>query len=218
MTADVAHDLRTPLTVIAGYVESMRDGDLTPTPERLDTMYTEIERLQTLVQDLRLLAITDAGELRLNLAPLDPRATLERIVRSFQFPARQKDIELRLESDPDLPEINADEARLDRVLSNLVGNAIRHTPPGGVITILATRKAGNFIVSVEDTGEGIPAADLPFIFDRFYRVDRSRTDAEGASSGLGLAIARALVEAHGGSLSAESEVGRGTRITVNLPA
>ncbi len=210
MTADIAHDLRTPLTVIAGYVESMRDGDLAPTPERLDTMYTEIERLQTLVQDLRLLAITDAGELRLNLAPLDPRALLERIARSFQFSARQKDIDLRLEADPDLPEINADEARLDRVLSNLVGNAIRHTPAGGVITIVATRKEGNFIVSVEDTGEGIPPADLPFIFDRFYRVDRSRTDAEGASSGLGLAIARALVEAHGGSLSAESEIGRGT--------
>ncbi len=216
MTADVAHDLRTPLTVIAGYVESMRDGDLAPTPERLDTIYTEIHRLQSLVQDLRLLAVTDAGELRLNIAPLDLRALLERLSASFQLSAQQKGLTLHLETDPDLPTINADEARLDRVLCNLITNAIRHTPSGGFVTIKTMRKPENIFISVEDTGEGIPAADLPHIFDRFYRADKSRTDADGASSGLGLAIARALIEAHGGRISAESEVGKGTKITISL--
>jgi two-component system, OmpR family, sensor histidine kinase BaeS len=217
MTADVAHDLRTPLTVIAGYVESMRDGDLDPTPERLETIYGEIERLQSLVQDLHLLAVTDAGELRLNLAPLDPRALLERVTSSFQLSAEQKGLTLRLEIGPDLPELNADEARLDRVLSNLITNSIRHTHSGSVVTIKATRIPPDLVLSVEDTGEGISPADLPHIFDRFYRVDVSRTDADGASSGLGLAIARALVEAHGGRITAESEPGKGTKITISLP-
>lgn len=216
MTADVAHDLRTPLTVIAGYVESMRDGDLSPTPERLDVIYTEIERLQSLVQDLRLLAIADAGELRLNIAPLELRALLERLTASLQLSAGKKGLALRLETAPNLPTINADESRLDRILSNLVTNAIRHTPSGGVVTIKTMRKPKNILVSVEDTGEGIPPADLPHIFDRFYRVDKSRTDADGASSGLGLAIARALVEAHGGEITAKSEVGKGTKITISL--
>jgi two-component system, OmpR family, sensor histidine kinase BaeS len=229
MTADIAHDLRTPLTVIAGYVESMRDGDLAPTPERLDTIYAEIERLQRLVQDLRLLAVTDAGELHLNLAPLNPNSLLERVA-AFKFSAEQKGVILRVEAETSLPNILADESRLDRVLSNLVSNAIRHTPPGGTVSILATRKneisaltnKGNgrgeyLLISVEDTGEGIPPADLPHIFDRFYRADRSRTDADGASSGLGLAIAKALVEAHGGRIWAESEVGIRTKIMMEIP-
>ena len=239
MTADIAHDLRTPLTVIAGYVESMRDGDLAPTPERLDSIYAEIERLQRLVSDLRLLAVADAGELRLNLAPVNPKDLLERVAASFKLSAEQKGINLIVDADSSLPEIQADESRLDRVLSNLVSNAIRHTPEGGNIhlsagpatpsSILATRQSdltpipspkgrgGAILISVEDTGEGIPPADLPHIFDRFYRADKSRTDADGASSGLGLAIAKALVEAHGGKIWAESEEGRGTKMIVELP-
>ncbi|MFZ5857300.1 MAG: sensor histidine kinase [Chloroflexota bacterium] len=219
MTADIAHDLRTPLTVIAGYVESMRDGDLAPTPERLDVIYAEIDRLQRLVADLRLLAHTDAGELRLNLAPLELRSLLERVASSFRLAAEQKGVSLTVEADSDLPEIQADESRLDRVLSNLVANALRHTPEGGRISILATRKHQYIIISVEDTGEGIPPADLPHIFDRFYRADKSRTDADGASSGLGLAIAKALVEAHGGRIWAESEEGGGgARMRIEIPA
>jgi len=217
MTADIAHDLRTPLTVIAGYVESMRDGDLAPTPARLDSIYAEIERLQRLVSDLRLLAVTDAGELRLNLAPVNPKGLLERVAASFKLSAEQKGIALIVEADSTLPDIQADESRLDRVLSNLVGNAIRHTPNGGKVSILATRQENSVLISVEDTGEGIPPADLPHIFDRFYRADKSRTDADGASSGLGLAIAKALVEAHGGRIKANSVVGDGTRFEIELP-
>lgn len=217
MTADIAHDLRTPLTVIAGYVESMRDGDLAPTPERLDSIYAEIERLQRLVADLRLLAVTDAGELHLNLAPLDVRSLLERVAASFQLSAEQKGIALTVQTDSSLPELTADESRLDRVLSNLVSNAIRHTPKGGEVSILATRQNKSVLISVEDTGEGIPPSDLPHIFDRFYRADKSRTDADGASSGLGLAIAKALVEAHGGRIWAESEEERGTQMKMELP-
>jgi signal transduction histidine kinase len=217
MTADIAHDLRTPLTVIAGYVESMRDGDLAPTPERLDSIYAEIERLQRLVADLRLLAVTDAGELRLNLAPVNVASLLERVAASFKLSAEQKGISLTVQTDENLPDLTADESRLDRVLSNLVSNALRHTPRGGSISILATRNIQSVLISVEDTGEGIPPADLPHIFDRFYRADKSRTDADGASSGLGLAIAKALVEAHGGRIWAEAVVGDGTNFEIELP-
>lgn len=242
MTADIAHDLRTPLTVIAGYVESMRDGDLAPTPERLDSIYAEIERLQRLVADLRLLAVTDAGELRLNLAPINVASLTERVTASFKLSAEQKGITLTVETAPGLPLLQADESRLDRVLSNLVSNAIRHTPEGGKIhlsarsavpsSILAMRReessqvhkytgtqvsAQHVVITVADTGEGIPPEDLPHIFERFYRADKSRNDADGASSGLGLAIAKALVEAHGGRIRASSVVGHGTRFEIELP-
>lgn len=218
MTADIAHDLRTPLTVIAGYVESMRDGDLAPTPERLDSIYAEIERLQRLVADLRLLAVTDAGELRLNLAPVNAKDFLERVAASFRMSAGQKGIALSVEADSSLPDFQADESRLDRVLSNLVSNAIRHTPSGGNVSILAMFQENTVQISVDDTGEGIPPADLPHIFDRFYRAEKSRTDSDGASSGLGLAIAKALVEAHGGKIWAEPKLGKGTRMVIEMRA
>jgi signal transduction histidine kinase len=224
MTADIAHDLRTPLTVIAGYVESMRDGDLAPTPERLDAIYAEIERLQRLVADLRLLAVTDAGELRLNLAPVNIASLLEHVAASFKLSAEQKGVTLTVEAAANLPDLTADESRLDRVLSNLVGNAIRHTPAGGKVTLQAkastqvdTHTGKQVVITVADTGEGIPADDLPYIFDRFYRADKSRTDADGASSGLGLAIAKALVEAHGGRIKASSVIGDGTMFEIELP-
>lgn len=224
MTADIAHDLRTPLTVIAGYVESIRNGDLAPTPERLETIYIEIQRLQNLVEDLRLLALTDAGELRLNLQDLNVKDLLESLATSFKLSAQQKGIELTVHTADGLPEIYADKARLTRVLSNLVGNALQHTTEGGKVVLRANiipspfpaEEDDSILILVEDTGEGIPAADLPFIFDRLYRGDKSRTEADGASSGLGLAIAKALVEAHGGRIWAESEMGRGTRMAVEL--
>jgi signal transduction histidine kinase len=217
MTADIAHDLRTPLTVIAGYIESMRDGDLAPTPDRLDTIYTEIERLQSLVADLRLLAHTDAGELRLNLQVLNPKDLLESAAASFKYSAEQKGITLTVDAAEDLPQIQADESRLNRVLGNLVSNALRHTPQGGTVSILATRNTQHVLITVADTGEGIPPTDLPHIFDRFYRADKSRTDADGASSGLGLAIAKALIEAHGGRIKVNSVVGNGTKFEIELP-
>ncbi len=222
MTADIAHDLRTPLTVIAGYVESIRDGDLAPTPKRLDTIYTEIERLQRLVEDLRLLAVTDAGELRLNLQPLDVKSLLDEMAAAYALAAEQKRVTLRVESDSalsedkGLPAVSGDESRLGQVLGNLITNALRYTPAGGQVILRAARDKEAVVLSVEDTGPGIPAENLPHIFQRFYRADKSRADEDGAS-GLGLAIAKALVEAHGGEIWAESEVGKGTKISLALP-
>ena len=226
MTADIAHDLRTPLTVIAGYVESIRDGDLSPSPERLEIIYTEIQRLQSLVEDLRLLALTDAGELRLNLQDLNVTDLLEGAATSFKLSAQQKGINLSVDVAEGLPAVRADEGRLNRVLGNLVGNALRHTGEGGRVVLRADPtpgpspkgEGGNILITVTDTGEGISTADLPHIFDRLYRADKSRTEADGASSGLGLAIAKALVEAHGGRIWAESKTGIGATIFLSLQA
>ncbi len=216
MTADVAHDLRTPLTVISGYVESMQDGTLKPTPERLEIIHSEIERLQALVEDLRILSRADAGELALNRQMTAPGPLLERTAAVYQHAAGQKGIALTAEVQDGLPEIFVDEARLAQVLDNVVQNALRYTPAGGSILLNASANERGVRLCVDDTGSGIPAEDLPHVFERFYRADKSRTDAEGAS-GLGLAIARVLVTAHGGAIRAESAPGRGTKIVIDLP-
>lgn len=217
MTADVAHELRTPLTVIAGYVESMRDGELPVTAERLGVIYAEIERLQRLVGELRTLSQADAGELRLNRQRLAPADLLAPVQAAFAHQAHQQGVQLRIEAEPGLPAVSGDEARLTQVLANLVSNALRYTPAGGQITLAAARAGTGVRLSVRDTGRGIAPEDLPFIFDRFYRADKARADTDG-ESGLGLAIAKAVVDAHGGSLSAESAVGQGTTVSVFLPA
>jgi two-component system, OmpR family, sensor histidine kinase BaeS len=214
MTADIAHDLRTPLTVIAGYVESMRDGVLLPTEERLSLIYTEIERMQNLVGDLKILTQADAGELPLHPQPIAPRSILERAAAPFQQRAEKQGVRLSVDADERLPEICVDDARMMQVYRNLVSNALRYTPSGGEVHLAAQASNGHVELTVKDTGAGIPQEDLPFIFDRFYRVDKSRTD--GDESGLGLAIVKALVEAHGGSVRAESQVDKGTAIYIRL--
>ena len=218
MTADIAHDLRTPLTVIAGYIEAMRDEILAPTPERLNMIYSEIERLQRLVDDLRTLTRADSGNLALVCEPLDASALLHRQAAAHQLTAAQKDIELQVQSANDLPPLYADEARLSQVLDNLITNAIRFTPAGGQIALrAAAAPEERLLIQVADTGAGIQPEDLPHVFDRFYRADKSRTDDDGAS-GLGLAIARALVQAHGGTITAESAPGQGSVFNILLPA
>lgn len=238
MTADIAHDLRTPLTVIAGYVESMQDGVLQPTPERLAIIYAEIERLQALVGDLRMLSQMDAGELPLRSHPVAPGELLEQAAAPFRYRAEQQGIQLRVAVESGLPEIRVDEDRMMQVFGNLINNAIRYTPSGGEIALTASAlttsavKAGGaaafvdastgltssrrVVLSVEDNGEGIEAEELPFIFDRFRRADKSRHSDSG-ESGLGLAIVKALVEAHGGTVRAESTYGLGTKILIELP-
>lgn len=216
MTADIAHDLRTPLTVIGGYIEAMRDGVLQPTPERLSLVYGEIERLQNLVGDLRMLSQADAGELSMHPQMISPRGLLMHVADTFQHSAEQNHVRLVVEAANELPEIKVDEARMMQVFSNLLSNALRYTPEGGEITLSAKVMGQQMVLSVSDNGIGIAPEELPLIFDRFHRADPSR-HTETSESGLGLAIVKALVEAHGGTTSAESVEGEGTSLHIHLP-
>ena len=216
MTADIAHDLRTPLTVIGGYIESMRDGVLAATPERLALIYAEIERLQSMVGDLRMLSQADAGELSLHVQKIAPRPFLERAAAVFAHKAESQQVALSIMAAESLPEINVDEARLMQVMDNLLGNALRYTPAGGKIELSAQSEGSKLTLAVRDSGPGIAAQDLPYIFDRFYRADPSRS-TDGGASGLGLAIVKALVEAQAGRVWAESVEGVGTTIKMEFP-
>ena len=215
MTADIAHDLRNPLTVIGGYIESMREGVLKPTPEHLDAIQTEVQHLQRLVEDLRILSQADAGELSLNRKQISLSALAEQTIQSYQPLADKQETILRTNISNGLPEINADPDRLAQVLGNLITNSLRYTPRGGEIALDAWQKQNNVVLTVSDSGKGIPPESLPYIFDRFYRADPART--HGDESGLGLAIAKSIIEAHGGTISAESQLGAGTKIEISLP-
>jgi signal transduction histidine kinase len=216
MTADIAHDLRTPLTVIGGYIESMRDGVLQPTPERLSLIYTEIEGLQDLVGDLRMLTQVDAGELPLHPQRIAPYGLLEHAAATYGHRADQQGVHLELDVPDGLPDLNVDEGRMMQVFGNLLSNALRYTPSGGEICLSARSEGDSVTLAVADTGEGIAEEDLPYIFDRFRRADKSR-HSETGESGLGLAIVKALVEAHGGTVRAESRLDVGTTISIELP-
>lgn len=215
MTADVAHELRTPLTVIAGYIESMRDGALAPTPERLSVIYAEIEHLQNLVGDLRTLTQADAGELKLNKQPVNPGELLQQAFATFEHQAAQKGVNLEVKASDGLPLIEVDEARMAQVLGNLLSNALRYTPAGGRIELGTALDGDRVTLTVRDTGQGIAPEDLPFVFDRFYRGDKSRAEENG-ESGLGLAIVKALIEAHGGAISVQSVPGAGSTFAITF--
>jgi two-component system, OmpR family, sensor histidine kinase BaeS len=201
-TADIAHDLRNPLTVISGYLESLQDGKLKPTPERFAIMQMEVQHLQHLVEDLRLLSLADSGELRLHLEPTSPTELLEHVATAYRHQAEIQKIQLMVQSDVNLPEIIIDIKRMEQVIGNLVSNALRYTPEGGEILLSAKQAEGSLVVSVQDNGSGIPSETLPHIFERSYRGDESRS---GTESGLGLAIAKSIVELHGGSIHAKSD-------------
>jgi two-component system sensor histidine kinase BaeS len=224
MTADIAHELRTPLSVIMGYTEALSDGKLEGTPETFDVLHEEAQHLSRLVDDLRTLSLADAGELSLTCRPVPPQALLERAASAYAAQAQGQNVLLHVETEGDLPEVEVDPDRMAQVLGNLVSNALRYTPAGGKIVLSAEHRPGTGVarpgslyIRVRDTGTGIAPEDLPHIFDRFYREDKSRHLQEG-ESGLGLAIARSLVEAHGGNISAESTLGAGTTFTIQLPA
>ena len=223
MTADIAHDLRTPLTVIGGYIESMRDGDLEPTPERLAMLYSEVTRLNRMVVDLRLLSQSEAGALTLNLQPVSARNLLEQTRELFDLRAKEQNISLTTDTETALPMILGDEMRLVQVMENLVGNAIRHTPAGGQIRLNAsvehqdkTENKQCVRFSVSDSGEGIPADEIPYIFEEFHRVDKSRHTDEN-QSGLGLAIVKAIVQGHEGRVWVESTLGQGSVFNFCIP-
>jgi len=217
MTADIAHDLRTPLTVIKGYAEALWNGDLPPAAATFETVYQEAEHLSHLVEDLRTLSLVDAGKLTLHRQAVQLKDILERTAAAHLPQAQQSGIALDVDVAADLPAIHADPERLAQVLGNLVGNALRYTPEGGRITLTARQRASVVQLTVQDTGTGIDPADLPHIFDRFYRGDEARETNEG-ESGLGLAIAKSLVEAHGGSISVSSTPGAGSTFIIILPS
>lgn len=215
MTADLAHDLRTPLSILRGYTEGLQDGRLQGSPEVFTVMHGEVQHLQRLVEDLRTLSLADAGELPLNRRTVDPAALLERAGLAHMIEAERRGVALRVDAAENLPAVSVDTDRMAQVLNNLVSNALRHTPKGEVVL---KAEAGNGIVrlSVCDCGSGILPEDLPHVFDRFYRGDKSRQRTGEESSGLGLAIVKAIVEAHGGSIAVTSEPGAGATFTVSL--
>lgn len=217
MTADIAHDLRTPLTVLLGYTEALAEGKLKGNPQMFGVMHSEAQHLQRLVEDLRILSLADAGELRVERQPVSPRELLERALAAHQAAAAEAGLTIHVEADANLPTVHVDPERMMQVLNNLVTNAIRFTPAGGRITLAAAAAADRVYLRVSDTGIGIPAADLPYVFERFYRGDKARHTTIG-ESGLGLAIVRSLVEAHGGTITVTSEEGKGTTFTITLPA
>ncbi len=214
MTADIAHDLRTPLSVILGYSEALADGKLPGSPEIYDALHLQAQHLNRLIDDLRTLSLADAGQISLVRRPIEPRTLLEHTALAHLPAAEARGIVLSVEGD-DPPPISVDPDRLLQVLGNVVGNALRHTPDGGRVVLSTAHDDGRVLLRVRDSGPGIPAGDLPHIFERFYRGDAARQTAGGAS-GLGLAIARSLVEAHGGRITAENVDG-GALFTVELP-
>jgi signal transduction histidine kinase len=217
LTADVAHELRTPLHILQGNLEGLQDGVYEPTQEQFEAMLEETYLLTRLVDDLQTLSLAEAGQLPLHLAQVRIDELLADVATSFSGQAEAANIRLIVENQL-APEysIEADADRLDQVLSNLIDNGLRHTQGGGTILIRASLIQEGVRLIVKDSGEGILADDLPFIFDRFWRGDRSRTRTGRAGSGLGLAIARQLVRAHAGTIEVESQPGTGTTFTIDL--
>lgn len=211
MVSDVSHELRTPLANVRGWVEAARDGVVAPDAELMASLHEESLHLQSLVDDLHDLALADAGELRLEPEVVDLALFLDQVAASFGVAATQAGVDLRTDCPPGA-RIRADPVRLRQAVANLVANAIRHTPRGGRVTL----RGADGLVEVVDTGEGIPADELAGVFERFRRVDASRSRTTGGS-GLGLAIVRQIAEAHGGTVTALSELGLGTTIRLALP-
>jgi signal transduction histidine kinase len=218
LTADVAHELRTPLQIIQGNLEGILDGVYAPTPEHLSATLDETRQLARLVEDLRVLSQAEARQLPIHWEDVDVADLLNDVATSFNGQAQTTNIVLNVETPPDERlVIEADYGRLDQVMGNLVSNALRHTPAGGTVT-LRSQAAGDYVcIEVIDTGEGIAAADLPFVFDRFWKADPARTHSQSGGSGLGLAIARQLVQAQGGQISVVSETGAGATFTLEMP-
>ncbi len=232
MVSDVAHELRTPLSNIRGYLEALQDGVVEPKREVIDSLYEEAMLLNRLVDDLQELALAEAGQLRLERQPVAPADLVNRAMEAARAQAAAGGITLQADLPADLPLVDVDPQRIGQVLGNLLTNALTHTPSGGEVVVSARRcpepcpEPGRRVVEgareseveliISDTGEGILPEHLPYIFERFYRADRSRSRATGGT-GLGLAIARQLVEAHGGRIEVESQLGQGTVFTFTLP-
>ena len=216
MVADIAHELGTPLTVVQGNLEAILDGVYDLNLENVASIHEQTVLLSRLVADLRDLALAEAGQLHLDLQPVDLASLVDRVIEGFEAQASDKGISLKVNVPADLPQINGDEQRLNQVLFNLISNALRHTPSGGTITTVGEIKENRVVIKVQDTGSGIPPEDLPHIFERFYRADRSRARTSGGS-GLGLTIAKQIIEAHDGQIWVQSWLGAGSTFAFSLP-
>ena len=216
MTADVAHELRTPIHILRGNLEGILDGVYEATPAQIEMMLDETSLLTRLVDDLQTISLAEAGQLPLNLAPVNIAELLEDVKTSFSAQAEEAEINLTVNVDDADLTVDADAGRLDQVLSNLMGNALRHSGSGTRIRLLAESSPKHARIRICDEGQGIPVEDLPFIFDRFYKSDKSRTREKGGN-GLGLAIAKEIIQLHGGTIKVASELGKGTTFTIELP-
>ncbi len=210
MTADIAHELRTPLTIIQGNLEAILDGVYPADAEHLEPVLRKTHLLRRLVEDLRTLALADAGELTLHLSEMDLAGLVRRVVKGFEVQAQAAGVELTSQIPLEPPAVKADASRVEQVLGVLLDNALRHTPRGGQISVHLSPMNGEVWLSVRDTGEGIPPEDLARVFERFYQS----TSPHPGGSGLGLAIAHAIVTAHGGRIWADSAPGQGTTVTL----
>jgi two-component system sensor histidine kinase BaeS len=216
LVADVAHELRTPLSILQGKLESIQEGAIAPTEEIVLELTDEVYRLNRLVSDLQQLSLAEAGKLPLHTKSVDFKQFVDRICIHLQWLADEKEISLVHDKIPEkcLMEIDAD--RMTQVIVNLIGNALRHTAKHGVVEISTEEQDHSFLIRISDTGSGIPEDAIPFIFERFYKMDPSRTRND-SGTGLGLSIAKGFVEAHGGSITVESEVNKGTAFSITLP-
>lgn len=217
LTADIAHELRTPLHIIQGNLEGIIDGVYQPTTEHINNTLDETQLLARLVEDLQTLSLAETGQLPLHPTRFLLADLLADLTSSFSAQATSQGIDLTTRAEDPTQEITADYDRLNQVLSNLISNALRHTPSGGKISVEAESiqvQERSARIRVIDTGGGIASEDLPFIFDRFWRGDKSRTNR--TNSGLGLAITKQLVLAHGGEIKVESETGKGTTFIIEI--
>ncbi|NTW12215.1 MAG: HAMP domain-containing protein [Anaerolineales bacterium] len=218
LTADIAHELRTPLHIIQGNLEGVIDGVYQPTTEHIKDTLDETRLLTRLVNDLQTLSLAETGQLPLHPTRFLLADLIADITSSFASRAASQGVDLKTNVTDSNQQITADYDRLDQVLSNLLSNALHHTPQGGTISIETESIVGeerSVRIMVKDTGAGIASEDLPFIFDRFWRADKSRT--ERSHSGLGLAITKQLVHAHGGTIDVQSELGKGATFIIELP-
>ncbi|MDD2921695.1 MAG: ATP-binding protein [Anaerolineales bacterium] len=219
MTADIAHELRTPLSLIIGHAEAVHDGVLPPSAENFEIIREEAERLENLVNDLRTLSLADAGELSAEFQPVEINKFLSDIQSHYLIPFSSRRVTLDLEAAPVFLQANLDPIRFSQALTNILDNALRHTPEGGRVVISAKQIGDEIEIAIADNGEGIAPEEAARIFDRFYRTDESRTrDHDAGGSGLGLAITKSIIEMHKGKIWAESEKGKGMRMVIRLAA
>jgi signal transduction histidine kinase len=217
LLGDVAHELRTPVTTISAYVDAIEEGVQELTPETVEVLRAQASRLTRLATDLAAVTQAESGALALHLQTLQAAELVEASASAARARADDADVELVIRTDGGQPDVRVDPDRLAQVLGNLLDNALRHTPAGGVVGISSVATPTGVRLTVADTGEGIAAEHLPHVFERFYRVDTAR-DRSSGGSGIGLAIVRALVEAHGGTVSVHSDgPGHGTRFDVEIP-